>query len=607
MQKQAPSIQPFLFAINEPTNSFERLKGIGARGLESLLGLRYCQKLYNKIDHDCSINNFSRQALDMTGVDCHVDDKSLARIPRSGACILVANHPYGGIDGLVLINMISRIRQDFKVMGNFMLERFPQLLGHLICVDPFGSSKATKANIGPLRQATRALQQGELLVMFPAGEVSSWQPKRGCVVDGEWSSTLARLVRLTRVPVQPVFFPGGNGAFFHLAGTLHARFRTALLPRMLLNKKGFKIAPVIGHPIPAKKLLRGYTDKALVEYLRLRTYALGKVMNKSAQKGTRNFNQAEIAVTVDEQGATRLNSDIKQLPVKQQLLESGDCSVYYAEARQIPSVLKEIGRLRELTFRRAGEGTGKEIDLDHFDEQYLHLFIWNHSDRKIVGAYRVGQMDKLFLQKGDEYFYSATLFNFHPQLKEYLRQGLELGRSFVCPEYQKSYAPLLMLWKGISRYLVANPQYRYLFGPVSISADYTEQSRQVMTTVLARQYQVEHLARMVSARTPVSLKPFKISGYKLSRVDLLLQDLDDVSMLVADFEHDSKGIPVLLKHYLNLGGKLLAFNLDPDFSDVIDGLLLIDVLEADQRQMQRYMGHDGYQHYLSSHQARRCA
>lgn len=607
MQKQASSAQPFLFAIDEPSNLFERLKTFGARGLESLLGLRYCQKLYNQIDHDCTINDFSRQALDMTGVDYHVDEKSLARIPKSGACIIVANHPYGGIDGLALINMISRIRQDFKVMGNFILERFPPLQRHLICVDPFGSSTAAKANIGPLRQATRALHQGELLVMFPAGEVSSWQAKLGCVADGGWSSTLARLVRLTRVPVQPVFFPGGNGALFHLAGALHGRIRTALLPRMLVNKKGLEIKPVIGHPIPAKKLLKGYSDEDLVEYLRLRTYALGKVVNKAALKNTINCHRNEVADTVDQQCMTGLSLDIEQLPVSQQLLESGDCSVYYAESRQIPSVLKEIGRLRELTFRQVGEGTGKEIDLDHFDEHYLHLFIWNHSDRKIVGAYRVGQMDKLFSQQGNDYFYSATLFNFQSSLKEYLSQGLELGRSFVCPEYQKSYAPLLMLWKGISRYLVANPQYRYLFGPVSISADYSEQSRQLMTSALALQYQVECLARMVSARTPVSIKPLKISGYKSSRVDLLLQDLDDVSMLVADFEDDGKGIPVLLRHYLNLGGKLLAFNLDPDFSDVIDGLLLIDVLEADQRQMQRYMGRDGYQQYLASHQTSQCA
>lgn len=572
------------------------------RKTELLLGLQRCAQLYRQIDATSGPGDFAAQALKKLGVSSHMLSSDQARIPATGPCILIANHPFGGIEGLALFEQLATVRPDFKVMANYLLARIPQLQGQLISVNPFGGNAATRTNLAPLRQALNWLKQGGLLVIFPAGEVSSWQSPEQGVTDPVWSDTLPRLARLSGAPVLPVYFSGQNGPFFQWAGRIHPRLRTLLLPRMLLNKRGHCLEIRVGQLLPTRKLNRFATTQELNDYLRLRTYALGLRAakgSKSLGKSLAKF-QPQLLPEATDRGWFQL--EIDDLSPAQHLLQSGEFEVVVFRAAQGPNLLQEIGRLRELTFRAVGEGTGQNIDLDGYDQTYEHLLLWNREKQEVVGAYRIGPVAQLMDQQGPAGLYSATLFNFKPQFLEKMQNSLELGRSFVRPEYQRSYAPLLLLWKGIGHYLVANPQYRYLFGPVSISSDYGNPSRQLMTSTLARYYLVDELAGLVTPRLPVPLQPLRIAGLPARTSDPLLRDIEEISTLVADLEADSKGIPVLLRHYLSLGGKLLAFNLDPAFSNVIDGLLLVDLQQTDAKQLQRYMGNNGYQRYLEAQQ-----
>ena len=589
------------FSVNQSESSrSELLRRPFLRGAEYLLGLRHCQKLYAKIAN-CAPEDFADKALQQLGVTCHLDEHGRNRIPTSGSCILIANHPYGGIEGLAMIDLLSKVRPDFKIMANFMLQRIPQLQSSLINVDPFGKEGSAAKNLVPLRQSLNWLRKGGLLVIFPAGEVSARQLPGGDVTDPPWSSTLPRLARMSKAPVLPVFFPGENGRIFQWAGQVHSRLRTILLPRMLLNKRGKRLDIKVGNLLSSKKIAEFTCDQSLVNYLRLRTYVLGLGCQKDQNRAA-NTTIKSMEPLIEAQDISLLEAEINGLPGDQKLISSGDFDVVIVANGQGPTLLREIGRLRELTFRQAGEGTGKSCDLDCYDDDYTHLLLWNREKKELVGSYRIGQIDQLLEEKGADGLYSSTLFDFKPELLEKLQNGLEMGRSFVRPEYQRSYAPLLLLWKGIGHYLVANPQYRYLIGPVSISSDYSADSRQLMTNTLSRHYLINELANLVSPRLPVPLKPLKICGFSSQQADPLLRDMDDVSTLIADIEDDSKGIPVLLRHYLNLGGKLLAFNLDPAFSNVIDGLLLVDLLQTDRKQLQRYMGHEGYKFYTSRQQ-----
>jgi putative hemolysin len=294
--------------------------------------------------------------------------------------------------------------------------------------------------------------------------------------------------------------------------------------------------------------------------------------------------------------------EIARLLPSQTLVESGDNIVIQAEAEQIPVILREIGRLREMTFRAAGEGTGKEIDLDRFDASYIHLFIWNRVKQEVVGAYRLGRTDELVKKQGPRGIYTSTLFHYKPGFLDHLGPALEMGRSFIRLEYQKSYAPLLLLWKGIGRFVFENPQYRTLFGPVSITDEYQAASKQLIIAFLKANRLRTDLAGFVRPRKPLQRRTVKSVDIDRA-IGIIQDDIDHVSELVSCIEKDRKGVPILLKQYLKLGGRIIGFNVDPAFGNVLDGLIMVDLSRTDPRILERYMGKEGTKHFLAYHEA----
>jgi putative hemolysin len=261
----------------------------------------------------------------------------------------------------------------------------------------------------------------------------------------------------------------------------------------------------------------------------------------------------------------------------------------------------EIARLRELSFRLAGEGTGQSMDLDAFDVHYRHLFIWNDDTRQIIGAYRLGCTDSILEHYGPGGLYTSTLFHSHRDFHRKIGHAIELGRSFVRPEYQKTYAPLLLLWKGIGHYVARHPKYRTLFGPVSISRDYNDFSRTLIAASLMRHHPAEGVAGMVHPRSPSNLKPIRLKGCKTGWETEFCRDMEEINSVVRDIEGDHKGIPILLKQYLNIGGRLIAFNEDNQFNNALDGLIVVDLLQTDRKSLIRYMGKAGTKAFETYH------
>ena len=572
-----------------------KLFAVAERGFAGLLGLEHCRRLYAGLQTS-DPEAFCSEALRALRVNFTVADADLARVPKRGPLVVVANHPFGAVEGLALLAMLLRVRPDVRVMANYLLERLPQLREQLISVDPFARPDSTRSNLRPLREALRWVQQGGALILFPAGEVSHLQLPQGAVTDPPWTPDLARIVRRTGAAVLPVYFPGGNGPLFQALGLIHPRLRTALLAREMLNKKDRALTPRIGFPIPFARLER-MADDALVDYLRLRTYLLAR-RRQAAPPEADNTQGEPVAPAICPQ---RLAAEIEGLPAHNLLLASGPYQVFSAEAAQIPHLLQEIGRLREHTFRAAGEGTGRPSDLDRFDNLYTHLLLWKTDSREVMGAYRLGRSDTLLERFGIRGLYTSTLFRYRRELLEKMGPALELGRSFVRPEYQRSFAPLLLLWKGIGQFVLQHPQYRMLFGPVSISRDYSPLSRQLIVASLGETCTINELAHLVRPRNPLRCKPLRVKGCAPGRVRHLLADFEEISTLVADLEADGKGVPVLLRQYLNLGGRLLAFNVDADFSDVLDGLILVDLCRTEPRTLERYLGREGCRQFLDFH------
>ncbi len=566
---------------------------------ERLLGLKPLAEGYDTLPNGLSSTAFVNATLNYLNVQPQIVDGQLANIPREGATVVVANHPFGGIEGVIMARMLQQIRPDVRIMANSMLKRVPELSDIFIGVNPYGHSRARRENIRPLREALRWLQGGGLLMVFPAGDVSRLHPLQGRIRDGRWEASIARMIRYSNADVVPVYFEGRNSALFHALGLIHPLLRSAMLARELANKRNSRIAIHIGKTISGRKLQTVGGDDETARYLRLHTYMLASDKKQRPLKLDDEVNQKVMEPVVAAIPAGHMRQEIAALPVEQLLSESGVMRVYYARAEQTPWVMQEIGRLREITFRAVGEGSGRASDIDLYDSYYLHLFIWNSEAEEIVGAYRLGLADEIYRSYGKRGLYSYSLFRYSKRLLKAINPAIELGRSFVRIEYQRSFAPLLLLWKGIGEFVQRHPRYSVLFGPVSISNDYSNTSQQLLVDFLSANNYDSRLSRMVKPRSPhrAKLKPVwrksELAG---------LGSIDNVSELVAMQEDGEKGVPVLIKQYLKLGGRMLGFNVDRDFNDCIDGLIMVDLLQTDPRVLQKYMGRKGAEAFLENHQ-----
>ncbi|MCH8495055.1 MAG: lysophospholipid acyltransferase family protein [Balneolales bacterium] len=589
----------FSLDVDLPNKTADKLLKLSRGPLEKLIGIGGLNDIYHRAMEMGDPAFFAENILKGMNVDFRISEQDLARIPEKGKVIIVANHPFGGIEGIIMAAILQRVRPDVKIMANYLLSAIPEMRDLFIFVDPFGGQAAARANLASMKQTIGLLNNGEMLGVFPAGEVAHYTLKNRKVTDPKWSNTVAKIIKKTESQVVPMFFSGQNRFMFQLAGLVHPRLRTALLPRELLNKRNTVIEVRIGNAIPFTRLRKFENETDLTNYVRQRTYMLENRPGKVDDDESITFPSNNMKPVIDPVDPELLLTDVESLPPSQMLLESGGTRVYHASIKQIPNIIREIGRLREVTFRATDEGTGESIDLDEFDDYYQHLFVWNVAKNEIIGAYRLGRTDNIIKRFGKKGMYTTTLFNIKSSFFEQVNPALEMGRSFVRPEYQRSFSPLLMLWRGIGHYVAKYPKYKILFGPVSINKEYQSSSRQLMVTFLKMHNYLPELASKVKAITP--LRHRKLKGWDNKSSKSIISSVDDLSEVVSDLEFDDKGVPILLKQYLKLGGKLLGFNVDPNFSDVLDGLILVDITKTDPKIMERYMPRDDLARFHDMH------
>lgn len=567
--------------------------GLGEHLAEWATGLNQLDKFYAQRPAGCDTQQFLRFTLEVLGIDYQVIKGSLNNIPESGATVVVANHPLGCVEGVILAEILLTIRPDIQILANQYLKTVPELDSLFIGVDVFEGDNARKANLQALRQAHKHLEQGGLLLMFPAGEVSQLvDNKQRRLEDKEWSHSVSRLIKKHKAKSVPVYIDGHNSTRFYMAGKIHPLLRTLMLGRELLNKKQTCIDISISDTIQYKEI-HHLCDQQLVNYLRLNTYLLGSKTSTVRDKAN---NDSTIQPIAERLPLDDLLQDMQQLPESAHLLSLNEFDVYCTASDCIPALMHEIGRLREKNFRQVGEGTGTALDVDEFDREYLHLFIWDRERNEMVGAYRLGLVDKIMQSQGISGLYSSTLFNYDPRFLHNMGNAIELGRSVIDEYYQKSMAPLLLLWKGIGAFIHRNPQYTHLFGPVSISNDYSEQARRLLADTMTLHFYDNEQASLVVASNPLPMMPAQWNASLLTS----LADLQLLSRVIARID-EGKGVPVLLRQYLGLNGKLVSFNVDPDFNDALDGLIVVDLHDVPIKTLGRYMGVKEAEEYLEHH------
>ncbi|WP_266169863.1 lysophospholipid acyltransferase family protein [Dyella subtropica] len=517
--------------------------------------------------------DFVERALDVLGASYYVNPRERENIPVEGGVLIVANHPLGMVDALALLQLVGSVRSDVRLLANDWLASIPQLNRVLLHVDVFGKGAASR-----MRAIYRALDRGEALIVFPAGEVS--RVRADGVRDGRWSDGFARLAMRSKTPVLPIHVAARNSAMFYGLSMLAKPLSTAMLPREAVAPIKRRIGFSVGALISAEEVEQrsgGSTEQA-AKLMRRHVYRVGR------RRGLIFGGQAPLA---HPEPADRVMAELTAQAEKLADLNDGKQALLFKGAVD-SVVLREIGRLRELTFRKVGEGTGARRDLDAYDPHYEHLVLWDPKALRIVGSYRFGHGGRLIAERGMAGLYTSSLFNYSPALESRLAQGLELGRSFIAPAYWRSRA-LDQLWQGIGLYLQRHPELRYLFGPVSMSVSLPREAREWIAAAHKHYFGAPGLAE--------ARQPFVISPAVIDLVRHALEGLDPAAGLGKLKHHlDALGVslPVLYRQYVDLveseGVQFLDFGEDPGFSGCVDGLVMLDLATLKPAKRARYLG-----------------
>ena len=507
-----------------------------------------------------------------------IPEDDFKRLPKEGSFITISNHPLGGIDGVLLLKLMLHQRSDFKIIANFLLHRIEPMSPYILPVNPFENHKDAKSSIAGFKSAMKHLQQGQPLGIFPAGEVSTYRDGK-LIVDKPWEEAALKLIRKAEVPVVPIYFHAKNSRLFYRLSKISDVFRTAKLPSEVTTQKNRTIKVRIGQPISVKTQNEQENLTEFTDLLRRKTYILSNAYEKGSflghipsslkiPKAPRKIASAVRTEVIQE--------EIERLREKDcRLLQSKNYEVFLAKAVDMPFILKEIGRQREVTFRAIGEGTNNAIDLDKFDNYYRHLFLWDDTLKCIVGAYRMGMGSEIFEEHGIDGFYLQDLFRFEPELHPMMKSSIEMGRAYIIKEYQQKPMPLFLLWKGIVHTTLRFPDHKYLIGGVSISNQFSKFSKSLMIEFMKSNYWDPYVAQYIRPK-----KEFKVKLKDADKefiFDETEADLNKFDRLIEEVEPGSLRLPVLIKKYIKQNAKVVAFNVDPLFNNSVDGLMYIKI------------------------------
>ncbi|SEI46572.1 Putative hemolysin [Allopseudospirillum japonicum] len=501
-----------------------------------------------------------------------VSQREKENIPTQGRVLIVANHPLGSLDGLALLKLVGEVRQDVKIIANDILMHFSPLQAHLLPIDNLTRTDYRQS----MARVLDALTADEAVILFPAGEVS--RASATGIKDGPWLSGFVHFARKTNTPILPVFIGGKNSWCFYFFSFFHRPLGLLLLAREMFKQHKASIPIRIGELIPLHRFdLEGIPLKTKIKLLRKHVYRLNR------SRKPLFITEKSIAHPEDRQ---MLRKELKQAE-SLGMTQDGK-QIYLFDYQPSSSVMRELGRLREIAFRRVGEGTGSKRDLDEYDVDYRHLILWDEEELEIVGAYRIAEVKNLIQKKGVNALYTHSLFELNDNFLPILNQSIELGRSFVQPKYWGRRS-LDYLWFGIGAYLRKNPHIRYMFGPVTLSNTYPQMAKDLLVSYYRHYYKKNTLYAKARAPYLIQLE----HQQEITTYFNLKHPREDFYTLRHQLDQMGVTIPTLYKQYTELcedgGVHFLDFSVDAAFGYCIDGLVLVDIQTIKVKKRERYI------------------
>lgn len=569
------STEPFLSAPK-----FAPAKKALATILDHALGIKKMSNMFNHygLQHTHG-DTFLEQSMRKMKLDLHGIEAVRQQIPKTGPVVIAANHPFGGLEGVILLYAITAVRPDVKVLVNTALSLVPQMQEWSIFTNPLKANNPK--NAPSLRACKQHLLKGQALLLFPAGRVGYYHADRKRIADHDWNRIIAKFASMPEVKYFPIYVHGQNSKLFYNLGRVWYRFRLLMLARELTNKENARVSLHSQHANELAAPLSKMTDVEGASFCRALSY-LNHPEYIETWPATIETQFEPLAEPVAPQV---ILEEANSLALDNQLFTQGSLTAFFAAGKQIPHILTEITRRRELVFRMHDEGSGKPYDGDKFDMTYTHLFVVDMQSGDLAGAYRMGQTDLIQKTQGKDGLYLSQMFNFKSQFLNQTGPALEMGRSFLMPQYQKSRLGLFMLWRAIGEFVVRFPQYSTLYGTVSLSKLYDKRSVKL----------IEELAiTKTDAVSPHNLFDYKLSPEVTRHIrqypiepDNAVERLDTWLSFI---EPDKKKLPVLLRQYASLGAKFHCLGVDKNFADTPGLLLSVDLTKSPEKRQKQFLG-----------------
>ena len=560
--------------------------------LMKVLKISTLNEIYDKTKHLQNVE-FLDAILNEFQIKFEIPEEDFKRLPKDGAYITISNHPLGGIDGALLLKLMLEKEPNFKIIANFLLHRIEPMKQYIMPVNPFEDHKKAKSSVIGIKETLRHLSDGNPLGIFPAGEVSTYKDGE-LIVDKAWEQGAIKVIRKAQVPVVPIYFHAKNSRLFYFLSKINPILRTAKLPSEVFSQKNRVIKVRIGKPISVVEQNEYKTIEEYSEFLRRKTYMLSNSFNEkskmlSPQNLALNLKTPKVPKEiVFPANLEKMIAEVEQLKATDcRFFQSKNYEVFFTEASNIPTILHEIGRLREITFREVGEGTNESIDTDKYDQYYHHMFLWDDNTKRVAGAYRMGLGSEIYPKYGMEGFYLNDLFRFDSELHDMIKHSIEMGRAFIVKDYQQKPMPLFLLWRGIIHTTLRYPEHKFLLGGVSISNQFTDFSKSLMIEFMKSNYYDPYIAQYIKPK-----KEFKVK-LKDADKDFIFDeaeaDLNKFDKIIDELEPGNLRLPVLIKKYLKQNARLVAFNVDPLFNNAIDGLMYIRIADIPESTMRPVM------------------
>lgn len=552
-----------------------------SKSLMNILRLKSLNQLYDRYHHLQGLE-FVDAILKDLNIEVDISSYDIKRLPKRGPFIIVANHPLGAIDGLIMLKILLSYNRDAKILANFILKNIQPIADCVCAVNPFETRKQAHNSSTGLKQALAQLSAQKPLGLFPAGEVSMREAGfYGKINDKPWELGAIKLIKKAQVPVVPVYFHAQNSPLFYWLSAMNGHLRTASLPSEVIRSKGKTIKVRIGHPIAVSEQNEKSDIYQLGQFLRQKTYLLREPFQHKPKLRLKKRVSSFDGVIGLKSSQDQLIKIFEELKAHGALiLSKGNQGVYFTQISAYPELKNELGRLREITFREVGEGTHKALDIDKYDDYYHHLILWDGKDNEIVGAYRMALGHLIYPHYGLKGFYLSELFTMKGQLPGFLNKSIEMGRAFIQKKYQNKPFPLFLLWQGIVAVARRYPEHKYLIGAASISSSYCFYSRSLMVEYLKTYQMDKELSGDIKPKKPFIYK-LRVEDKKLLEVT----DIKKIDKLIEEIEINGAKIPILIKKYLIHKAKILGFNEDKSFNNAIDVLMYLNIEDIDNEKL----------------------